>query len=84
MSTVDTSVRDERIAPGGRLLPAWRALFKGHPERFAVAVDAFSTQRWGRYGQVLASVRTWLDTLPAPLARRLRHDNAAAMLCAAR
>lgn len=81
---VDTSVRDERIAPGGRLLPAWRALFEGHPERFVVAVDAFSTQRWGRYGQVVDSVRTWLDTLPAPLARRLRHDNAAAMLSAAR
>jgi len=47
-------------------------------------VDAFSTHRWGRYGEVVASVRTWLDTLPAPLARRLRHDNAAAMLCAAR
>jgi hypothetical protein len=66
------------------MLPAWRALFEGHPERFVVAVDALSTQRWGRYGQVAASVRTWLDTLPAPLARRLRHDNAAAMLSAAR
>ena len=81
---VDTSVRDERIAPNGHLLPAWRALFEGHPERFVVAVDAFSTQRWGRYGQVVASVRIWLDTLPAPLARRLRHDNAAAMLSAVR
>ncbi len=77
---VDTSVRDERIAPGGVLQGEWRALFERHPERFVVAVDAFSTNRWRRYGEVVASIRTWVDTLPLPLARRLRHDNAAAML----
>lgn len=76
---VDTSVRDERIAPGGVLQPAWRALFERHPERFVVAVDAFSTNRWRRYGDVVATIRAWVDTLPAPLARRLLHDNAAAM-----
>lgn len=81
---VDTSVRDERIAPDGVLLPAWRAVFVRHPERFVVAVDAFSTQRWQRYGEVVAAIRTWVDALPAPLARRLRHDNAAAMLAPAR
>lgn len=81
---VDTSVRDERIAPGGVLLPGWRALFERHPTRFVVAVDAFSTQRWGRYGEVVAGIRTWLDGLPPALARRLRHDNAAALLAPAR
>lgn len=81
---VDTSVRDERIAPGGVLLPSWRALFERHPERFVVAVDAFSTRRWGRYGDVVAGIRTWLDGLPPALARRLRHDNAAALLATAR
>jgi hypothetical protein len=81
---VDTSVRDERIAPGGVLLPAWRALFARHPDRFVVAVDAFSTRRWGRYGEVVATIRTWADTLPPALARRLRHDNAAALLAPAR
>jgi hypothetical protein len=75
---IDTSVRDERIAPGGVLLPAWRALFERHPERFVV--DAFSTQRWRRYGEVVAAIRTWVGTLPPPLARRLLHDNAAALL----
>lgn len=77
---VDTSVRDERIAPGGVLQAEWRALVERHPERFVVAVDAFSTNRWRRYGEVVASIRTWVDALPPPLARRLRHDNAAAML----
>lgn len=77
---VDTSVRDERIAPGGVLLDDWRALFERHPDRFVVAVDTFSTGRWRRYGDVVASIRTWLDTLPPPVAQRLRHDNAAEML----
>jgi len=77
---VDTSVRDERIAPDGVLLDEWRALFERHPERFVVAVDTFSTNRWQRYGEVVAAIRTWLDTLPPPLAQRLRHDNAAEML----
>jgi hypothetical protein len=76
---VDTSVRDERIAPEGVLLDAWRQLFERHPDRVVVAVDAFSTQRWQRYGAVVAAIRTWVDGLPAPLARRLLHDNAAAM-----
>lgn len=77
---VDTSVRDERIAPGGVLQGEWRALFERHPQRFVVAVDAFSTNRWRHYGEVVAAIRTWVDTLPPPLARRLLHDNAAAML----
>ena len=77
---VDTSVRDERIAPAGVLLDEWRGLFERHPERFVVAVDAFSTQRWKRYGEVVTTIRTWVDGLPPALARRLLHDNAAAML----
>lgn len=79
---VDTSVRDERIAPGGVLRPEWRALFERHPARFVVAVDAFSTGRWQRYGAVVAAIRTWVDTLPPDLAQRLRHDNAVAMMAA--
>lgn len=74
---VDTSVRDERIAPDGVLLPAWRALFERHPTRFVVAVDAFSVNRWRHYGSVVAAIRRWLEPLPQPLRDRLRHDNAA-------
>ncbi len=77
---VDTSVRDERIAPGGVLQPAWRTLFERHPTRFVVAVDSFSTARWQRYGQVVAAIRTWAGALPPALARRLLHDNAEAMM----
>ena len=74
---IDTSVRDERIAPDGRLLPEWRALFEQHPERFAVAVDTFSLNRWQHYGDVAERIRTWVDRLPEPLRGNLLHDNAA-------
>jgi predicted TIM-barrel fold metal-dependent hydrolase len=74
---IDTSVRDERIAPGGRLLPEWRALFERHPERFVVAVDTFSVNRWQQYETVVAQIRSWVDPLPPPLKDNLLHDNAA-------
>jgi hypothetical protein len=74
---IDTSVRDERIAPNGRLLPAWRRLFERHPERFAVAVDSFSVNRWQQYESVVSRIRGWVDPLPHPLKQNLLHDNAA-------
>ena len=74
---IDTSVRDERIAPGGKLLPAWRALFERYPDRFVVAVDTFSVNRWQQYEVVVAQIRNWIAPLPQPLQNNLLHDNAA-------
>lgn len=74
---VDTSVRDDRIAPDGVLLSAWRALFERHPGRFVVAVDTFSVNRWRHYEGVVADIRRWVDPLPEPLKSNLLHDNAA-------
>jgi Amidohydrolase len=74
---IDTSVRDERIAPNGTLLPQWWALFERHPDRFVVAVDTFSVNRWRQYETVVARIRNWVDPLPQPLKSRLLHDNAA-------
>lgn len=74
---IDTSVRDERIAPDGQLLPEWRALFERHPTRFVAAVDTFSTHRWHHYGEVVDAIRHWTGSLPPGLQRRLLHDNAA-------
>ncbi|MHB1215595.1 MAG: amidohydrolase family protein [Thiobacillus sp.] len=74
---IDTSVRDARIAPDGMLLPEWRALFERHPERFVVAVDAYSVNRWQHYETGVAQIRHWVDPLPQPLKDRLLHDNAA-------
>lgn len=76
---VDTSVRDERIAPNGRLLPAWQALFEAHPERFVVAVDTFSTNRWHQYDEVATDIRHWLTALSPALQERLLWRNAEAL-----
>lgn len=74
---IDTSVRDERIAPDGALLPVWRALLERYPDRFVVAVDTFSVNRWQQYETAIAGIRQWVDPLPPPLKSRLLHDNAA-------
>lgn len=77
---VDTSVRDERIAPDGVLLPQWRALIEAHPERFVAAVDTFSTNRWRGYEAVVADIRRWVGTLAPDLQERLLRRNAEALL----
>lgn len=76
---VDTSVRDERIAPDGHLLPEWRALLMAHPTRFVVAVDTFSAHRWGRYGELTTHIRQWVNRLPPPVQERLLWRNAEAL-----
>ena len=72
-------MRDERIAPDGALLPSWRALFERYPERFVVAVDTFSVNRWQHYEAVVAQIRSWVDRLPQPLKSNLLRDNAASL-----
>lgn len=76
---VDTSVRDERIAPEGVLLPEWRELLEDYPEHFVVAVDTFSTNRWNEYEAVVARIRAWVTPLPPQLQRRLLRENAEAL-----
>jgi hypothetical protein len=73
---IDTSVRDDRIAPDGQLLPEWRKLFKDHPTRFIVAVDTFSAHRWSRYTDVTQQIRQWVGSLPPDLQERLLRRNA--------
>ena len=76
---IDTSVRDERIAPRGQLLPAWREVFEAHPHRFVVAVDAFSTRRWGRYKAIVSHIRQWVGDLPPALQEKILWRNAEAL-----
>lgn len=76
---VDTSVRDERIASDGMLLPEWRDLFEAYPDRFVVAVDTFSTNRWRNYGDVVAGIRRWLTALSPDVQERLLWRNAEAL-----
>lgn len=77
---VDTSVRDPLIAPDGVLSPEWLALFEAHPERFVVAVDPFSVNRWHRYGEVVSTIRQWTAGLPEPVRAGMRAANAERML----
>ena len=74
---IDTSVRDGRIAPDGRLDEDWLALFRRHPDRVMVGVDTFSPRRWEEFDAAVTTIRDWLAQLPPELERKLRHDNAA-------
>jgi hypothetical protein len=75
--SVDVSVRDERIAPDGKLAADWRALFLAHPGRFLVGVDTFSVNRWRDFDAVAARIRAWLAQLPPEVAAQLARGNAA-------
>lgn len=77
--SIDLSMRDERIAPDGRLDDAWYQLFMDHPDRFMVGVDTYSQQRWNNFDSAVAVMRNWLSQLPADVAERLAFANAAAV-----
>jgi len=76
--SIDVSVRDDRIAPNGRLSDDWYELFLRFPDRFMVGVDTYSRSRWKDFDSVVERIRTWLAQLPDAVARRLAYDNAAA------
>lgn len=73
---VDLSVRDERMAPGGKLSDDWYTLFVKFPDRFMIGVDTFSTDRWKRFDQVTTKIRNWLSQLPNDIAKQIAFENA--------
>lgn len=73
---IDLSVRDERIAPDGKLRDDWYELFIRYPDRFMVGVDTFSTSRWQTYDQKIALTRHWLKQLPDDVRHKLADTNA--------
>ncbi|WP_018231072.1 amidohydrolase family protein [Thioalkalivibrio thiocyanodenitrificans] len=77
---VDLSMRNERIAPDGRLDPEWAALFARHPDRFMVGMDTFSVNRWRRFDALVDETRAWLRQLPPELAEALAWRNAQRLL----
>ncbi|MBT8119699.1 MAG: amidohydrolase [Gammaproteobacteria bacterium] len=74
---IDLSMREERIAPQGRLDDAWYELFVTHPDRFMVGVDTYSLSRWQQFDAASERIRDWLSQLPDDVARRLAYENAA-------
>ncbi len=73
---VELALRTD-VAPGGRLDPAWRALFLHHPQRFMVGTDTWIPSRWEALPGYLDDVRGWLRQLPRDVADQIAFDNAA-------
>lgn len=82
--SVDLSVRDALIAPGGEPDPGWERLLWDYPDRFLAGVDTFSTRRWRDYGEATERIRTWLARLPETMATGIAWGNAARVFAVAR
>ncbi|MDZ7661334.1 amidohydrolase family protein [Thiohalophilus sp.] len=77
---IDLSVRNERIAPDGKLDEAWYELLIRFPDRFLVGVDTFSSEQWHKYGDTTRTIRSWLEQLPPDVAKQLAYHNARSIL----
>jgi len=64
------------MASGGKLEPAWRALFLRHPDRLMVGTDTWETSRWQELPGYLAWTRAWLAQLPPEVAEKIAFRNA--------
>ncbi len=73
--TVELALRSD-VAPGGRLDPAWRALFLRYPDRFMVGTDTWIPSRWAELQGVQEGTRAWLRQLPPDVAARIASGNA--------
>ncbi len=74
---VELALRTD-VAPGGRLDPAWAALFAKYPDRFMIGTDTWIPSRWPQLPRLMADVRTWLRQLPRDLGERIASGNAEA------
>lgn len=62
-------------ASGGKVDPAWRALFAEFPDRFMVGTDTFTPERWHFVVEHANWSRQWLADLPADVAERIAWRN---------
>lgn len=62
-------------ASGGKVDPAWRALFTEFPDRFMVGTDTFTPERWHFVVEHANWSRQWLADLPADVAERIAWRN---------
>ncbi|MBI2313682.1 MAG: amidohydrolase family protein [Betaproteobacteria bacterium] len=76
---VELAIRSD-VAPGGRLDPAWRALFLRFPDRILVGTDTWVASRWEEVVPLAKTTRRWLAELPREVAEKIAHKNAAALL----
>lgn len=73
---IDTSVRDKQLLATETLSPDWQALFIDFQDRFMIAVDTFSVNRWDTFDSVVADIHDWLNDLPPEVSKKLAYDNA--------
>lgn len=73
---IELSLRDDDVAPGGRLDPAWRALFERHSDRFLLGTDTWTPLRWELVGINAESARRWLKQLAPAHAEAIAYRNA--------
>ncbi len=73
----ELSFRAGDIAPGGKLEPAWRALFLRFPDRFLIGSDTYVTSRWDGYVELIQEHRRWLTQLPRAVGEAIAFRNAA-------
>jgi predicted TIM-barrel fold metal-dependent hydrolase len=72
---VELSMRFD-VASGGRLDPAWQAVFLKYPDRFMVGTDTWTTSRWDDLVPGMQSIRSWLNQLPRDVAEHIAYRNA--------
>ena len=60
----------------GQLTAEWRRLFERYADRFLIGSDTWINERWASYATIIAGYRGWLAQLPAPVARKIAHENA--------
>lgn len=75
--SIDVSMRDERIAPGGNISDDWYELFVTYPNRVLIGVDTYSTSRWNKFSIAVETIRNWLVQLPEDTAAKIAFINAA-------
>ena len=63
------------ITEDGKLSKQWRALFAAHADRFLLGSDAWVTERWAQYGEIMAYYRKWLAELPRDAAENIAYKN---------
>lgn len=74
----DLAFRNEH-ASGGKVDPAWRAVFLEFPDRFLVGTDTFTPERWHYVPEHARWSRQWLADLPRDVAERIAWRNGEAL-----
>ncbi len=73
---VDISIRENEIAPNGKLDPEWKKLFLDHPDRITIGSDTWINAQWDNYQEIIEFDRNWLSQLPRGVAAKIAYQNA--------